>query len=561
MNFIRAKGIAGKETGGPLLLLLSSRDRIRDILTIGLVQCNYQVLQADSSFIATVKASQFLPELVIVDITANNTKDIILIRRLRNSIRTRKIAVLIIVPAACRQLLDHTLAQQQAPKSDDTDPPPQILEYPFNFAELLKRVKTILSTTLSTGGAAALPAETPDHDYIARRLFDLQVPIDAKLRDVEASIHRQWAFPFTVVKALDIIDSDESCCTELAKFIATDMGATSAILKVANTINYAKRGGKHISDIKEAVIRLGFRETRNLLACLALIDLSSRQFEEYGFSRDEFWLHSLATALIAERLCIESGYRRPELAFVAGLIHDLGKIPIDNNFNDVFARLLEETAHNVKPFYAAEMDLMGFSHATLGHFLTSMWNFPATISMAILCHHDPARILSAATPLDRIVFEAVFCANQFAKALNIGHSCDEILDDIPEEMFSDLRIGVQGLSDRFIAGIYRNLSSMCKTLNITSKNLFMNQQRPETAGCEIVVVLNKRLSFHPLILALRNAGFTVRVTNQFSADLHASAKIVISISEKGPPLDIVLYEDDSRQKTENAGVLKIFVLD
>jgi hypothetical protein len=128
-------------------------------------------------------------------------------------------------------------------------------------------------------------------------------------------------------------------------------------------------------------------------------------------------------------------------------------------------------------------------------------------------------------------------------------------------MLTELHIGAQGLSDRFVAGVYRSLASMCKTLNLAPRDLFMGRPRPEAAACEIVVVLNKKQSFHPLILALRTNGYNVRATNQFSAELHKDARVVIWVSEKGPPLDIMLYEEEQAQKQENSGILKIFVLD
>ena len=79
---------------------------------------------------------------------------------------------------------------------------------------------------------------------------------------------------------------------------------------------------------------------------------------------------------------------RPDLAFMAGLLHDFGKIPLDNDFENVFPRLLDKTMSDICAFYEAEETLMGFTHANLGHYLTSKWNFPSSVSMAILNHHD-----------------------------------------------------------------------------------------------------------------------------------------------------------------------------
>ena len=459
-----------KDRAKPAIVLFSVRERVRDILTVGLVQCDYRIIPADSSYLAAIKASQFLPDLIIIDITVNNTNDIHLITRLQKSLRTRSISVLVILPGTLRPLI-----QQIPVNPEDQGGFCNIIEYPFNFAELLAKIRTIL---FSAEHDTRLPGLTDATDEtVARQLLDPAIPAERKLGDIEnILVHKQWAFPFTVIRALNIIESDASCCGELAQCINVDPGASTAILKVANAVYYAKRQ-KRITDIKEAVVRLGFRETRNLLACMALINLSPELYKSYGFARYEFWLHSLACGLIAEKLCADAGYRRPEIAFTAGLIHDLGKIPIDNNFSPIFTQILEQTANNMTSFFEIENKMMGFSHGTLGHYLTKMWNFPDEVSLSILNHHNAKGISISGTPNNRMLQAAVYVANIFAKILSLGHSCDEIVCEIPAFMLKELQIP-HGPSDKFIATIHRNLHFLCKHLDIALKNLSLGRPNP-----------------------------------------------------------------------------------
>jgi len=541
---------------GPLIVLFSPRERIRDILAVGLTQCDYRVILAESPYLASIKTSQFLPDMVIADITANNTNDILLVSRLQRSIRTRKINTLIILPNNLLNLLD-----QLNDQNDTAGSFYHVIEYPFNFSDLLTRIKSVLFHT-----EQALDVEESDADGeegisikgVARMLVDTTVGVLKKLESIEQALNKQWAFPFAVIKALDIIESDASCCTELANCISVDPGASAAILKVANTVHYAKRG-RRVTEVKDAVVRLGFRETRNLLACLALIDLSPDLYKSYGFSRYDFWLHSLSVALIAEKLCDDSGFRRPELAFIAGLVHDLGKIPLDNKFSALFSRLLEKTTEEVSGFYAVEEQELGFSHTDLGQYLTTRWNFPETITGAILNHHNPDRILAIRTPADRVIQEAVFMANILTKAMNLGHSCDEIIHEIPAEMLRDFKL-VRGPSDRFFTTIFRNLGYLCKHLDLSLKNLVLAKKVAEHDGADILVVLNKSVSYHPIVSALTNNGYPVKVASQFVPELHGKAQIIITLPEKGYPIDIMLYEDDVPDRA-NRSILKIFLLD
>ena len=75
----KISGLIGADNTGPILLLFSPRERMREILTAGLVQCDYQILQAGSSYLAGIKASQMLPTLVIADLSCENPKDVLMI--------------------------------------------------------------------------------------------------------------------------------------------------------------------------------------------------------------------------------------------------------------------------------------------------------------------------------------------------------------------------------------------------------------------------------------------------------------------------------------------------
>jgi len=542
-----------------VILLFSMRERIANILSVALMQCNFRILQSATSYLAMIKANQFLPDLVIIDITPNNTNDVLLVNRLQKSLRTKNIPILVVIPKAIRHFLDEASKQAAQEREGSSIDTVSMLEYPFNFADLLKEVKAILarvtqvSVSLSKKDMDAHVAETT----VAPLLFNAGVSVEAKLKAIENVIHRQWAFPFTVIKALDIIGAEASCCSELAKCIETDPAASTALIKVANAVYYAKRGSR-VTEVREAIVRLGYRETNNLLACLALIDLSPESRKNYGFKREEFWLHSLATALIAEKLCAQCGHHKPQLAFIAGLIHDLGKIPLDNSFESVFPQLLEETTSGVCAFYKTEERLMGFSHPTLGHYLTSLWNFPSAVSMAILYHHDPDRILTTPTPSDRILQEAVYAANILGKVLYLGHSCDEICEEIPHPLLKELKIPT-GPSVNFFDSIFRDLWILCKYLNISPKTIAVGKVQPEAAESDIIVVYNQKNPFHPLVVALRNNGFSVKTTLQFSPELYKQARVVIFIPEKGFPMDIMFFEEGN-EKADAPSILKIFLL-
>ncbi|MCX7725662.1 MAG: HDOD domain-containing protein [Chitinispirillaceae bacterium] len=549
-------GLFGANNKGPIILIFSPNSKTLEILTLGLVQCNYRVLQANTIFLAGIKASQMLPSLVIADLSCDNPKDILLIGRLKKSVRTANIPILIIsqipVDPFVKKIIMET-AEYNIPEIKKNNI--EIIQYPFTFAELVEKVGTIIKAEECGGGKEIETKDT--NNIVGERLFDPETEPEKKLHSIETTLNKNWAFPFTVVKALDILESDSSCCTELAKCISSDPAASSAVLKISNTVAFARRYGR-VNEVREAIVRLGFRETRNILACLSLIDLSPEVYRNRGFGRLEFWLHSLAVALIAEKLCTHAKFPRPELAFVAGLIHDLGKIPLDNNFETVFPKLLDETINSFCAFYVAEEKLMGFTHATLGHYLTTKWNFHSVISMAILNHHDPEKIITTTPVFDKIVQEAVFVANQLAKATSLGHSCDEILEEIPAEIMKDLHMP-KGPDEQFFADVLNEIRQFCNYLNLQLHEHRIGCAVNSNDGCDVVLVYDDKAIYHPMIVALRNNGFCVNQVSVFTPVPLKKKIAIISIPKKGLPLDIMFCDDKKNGKEPE--VLKIFLVD
>ncbi|MFC1476775.1 HDOD domain-containing protein, partial [Fibrobacterota bacterium] len=443
-----------EEKPATLILLFSPREKVRSILTAGFLQSDYRIIEAHTSYIAGIKANQYLPDLIIADITQNNIKDFLFLSRLERSTRTRDITVLLSVTPEVKKALDKIREEVGAVVEENEEKRVHVIEYPYNFNDLVKKIISIFSEKSDD-----LPEETKgpteSNRILGERLFDPQIKILDKLHIIEGTIEKQWAFPFTVVRSLEIIGSEKSCCTELAKCIEADIAAASAILSMSNKVHYASRYGR-ITNVLDAVVRIGFNDTRNILAGLALIDVSPEVYLQYGFKRTEFWMHSLATAIIAEKLCRNTKVKRPELAFIAGLIHDLGKIPLDNNFTNIFTKLLEETTNTISSFYETEMKLMGFSHAGLGHFFTTNWGFPSPITMSILNHHDCDKIINTKIQEDRVIQESVYVANILSKAMNLGHSCDEVLNAIPEKILKELGIP-EGPKDPFLKKIFETL--------------------------------------------------------------------------------------------------------
>lgn len=546
----------------PLILVFSLRKRMREIIAVGLLQCNYRIIQATTSQEAHLKANQYAPELVIADISEKNVKDILLVNRLIQSVRTAKTIMLSIVPGNLKVQLESLIIAKDKESEYKLSKHMQLIEFPFDFTGLLSKINTILMINAENNKVSQSKENSSSEQLsVLQRgkiLFDHNVTKEKKFEQIVSLLRKQWAFPFTIIKALDIIGSRESCSRELARCIQTDVAASAAILKVANTVFFAKRHGR-VTEVLDAIVRVGFEETRNLLSCFALIDLSCKLKTKSGFTRNEFWLHSLTTGIMAQKLCENAGYKRPEHAFVAGLLHDIGKVPLDNNFHEVFPRLLDETTSQIVAFYETEYQLMNFTHSGFGHFLLTKWNFPASIPNAVINHHDPVRIMQTTPTADRILQESTFIANQLSKAINLGHSCDEVLQEIPQQFLNDFKIP-EGPPDYFYSYIYKKVNFFSQFLNLQIKEFPEKTESLGKPSDRIVFIHGHHAQFHPLIKALKTNGYHIEAVKALTPELQDITRVIISMPEPGRPLDIVFHEDNRIDDNESS-VLKINIID
>lgn len=434
-----------------------------------------------------------------------------------------------------------------------------IIEYPYKFNDIIVKISDILKRVVTTefenndvGGANHL---------VGNRLLSPELNITQKLNLILKQIDEQWAFPYTVIQSLQIIGDEKSCCRELAKCIGSDVAATTSILNVANKVDFAGRYGR-VANVQDAVVRMGFDKTKNVLALLTLIDISSMIHLKHGFSRSEFWMHSLATAIISDMLCKNLKYEYSSLGFVAGLIHDLGKIPMDNHFTPLFASFLEDTTTRIISYTDVEQENMGLNHADIGYKFTHEWDFPRVISNAILNHHSAEKIVEIKSMEERKLAEIVFVSNIFAKALSFGHSCDEVLTEIPNRILEDLKIK-KGLSENSVDKIFFALKQYYEYLKVTAGDVMLRAPLINTKELKIAFVLGKNTTFHPIMMSLKFNGYHVSVIKESDGIDESVADVFIHIPDSDHPLDIILDDDSDSSVLDNieGSILKIFLLD
>jgi putative nucleotidyltransferase with HDIG domain len=183
---------------------------------------------------------------------------------------------------------------------------------------------------------------------------------------------------------------------------------TFRVLRLANSAYY-RRGDVEITSIGEALVRLG----NNALINMVIAESCSRYFnaagEGYDLKRGELWRHSIACALVSQRLADKTGFKDREMLFTACIMHDMGKTLQDDFVN----RKKQDIIHRLKDsgvtFTQAEMEVLGYSHAEIGARVLEKWEFPEDIVSAVRYHHEPSRTVKNKKLVYHVYLSDIIC--------------------------------------------------------------------------------------------------------------------------------------------------------
>jgi len=168
--------------------------------------------------------------------------------------------------------------------------------------------------------------------------------------------------------------------------IERDQSIAAAILKLANSAYYGY--ARQISDIKQAVIVIGFNTAVSVAISISVLKALTERFESAEFNLSEFWKHTIFTGEAARMIARETDFPLVSQAYIIGLLHDLGKIvQFYLNAQD-FEDALFESRTLKKPLNDCESKIFGFDHQDAGAWLGDKWKLPQAIVAGMKHHHD-----------------------------------------------------------------------------------------------------------------------------------------------------------------------------
>lgn len=240
--------------------------------------------------------------------------------------------------------------------------------------------------------------------------------MDDRLKQVESYIGRMPSLSTTVAKVLDICNRPDTSPNDLNRVIALDPVLTGRVLHLINSAYYSLPD--EVTSLTRAIIVLGINTVKNLALSTAILEALGAGGGDKALSMDDFWTHSIGVGVIAKSLAAAQGVPaiRREEYFVAGLLHDLGKIPLNVVFPEDYRRvvtLLEEGA--AESSSAAEERILGLDHGRIGVLIADKWRQAESMREVMRCHHDPPAAKDEWRPMVTIVRLADDCHHLFRK--------------------------------------------------------------------------------------------------------------------------------------------------
>ncbi|MFZ5806556.1 MAG: HDOD domain-containing protein [Verrucomicrobiota bacterium] len=226
-------------------------------------------------------------------------------------------------------------------------------------------------------------------------------------------------FPASLYRLRDVVGNPNATLNEIGELIEMDASLTAQFIRLSNSSFYRREGD--IASIHDALIRIGLNEVKNTVFAACLVS----EFQKLKFPIDwaTFWTHNLLVAKLTEKICdiyrpVESG------EYLAGLLHDVGKLVFIGHFPELYENVMMETFKNSTSTVDEENKILRINHAQVGGVLCRMWKLNEKIQNAIAYHHAPEECAD-----DRFLAQCIYVADHLATMCHLNiHQNKETLE-------------------------------------------------------------------------------------------------------------------------------------
>lgn len=263
------------------------------------------------------------------------------------------------------------------------------------------------------------------------------------------------SLPQFVLETLKQLDNPKSSATTVAERLSKDEGLVVRVLRLANSAYYGL--SNRVTGVADAISFLGFKTVKSIVLAASVYRYMDTAFTGYSLDRGALWKHSQAVGATSRFLCEKLRAADPEEAYIGGMMHDLGKIVLNDYVRFGYSIILRLVEEDQMPFCDAERQVLGFDHAQVGGLVMEQWNLPEAYSYVTSYHHTPWDLPEEQKNFQPIV-DIVHVANVMCLMLGVGIGADGMQYNISPDALD--RLGITDQTEEIFGEFVDIISSM-----------------------------------------------------------------------------------------------------
>lgn len=480
------------------VMLIVSNERERQILKLAFEQRHIKVIVSEPTYGNFLKILQYAPDVVLMEMPNICNDEVRFASLIRKYKKTKSIPILGYGNPRPEGVL----------KGFEQKGIVQYFLRPLKFSTIMEHIEVIAKRKNKS-----LEKKIADSDRVAdtELILSTETLPEKKIELMLRHISNLLAFPFTIAKVLQLTQDSRSGAGDLSRAIEADPVIAANILKVSNTVFFASANRK-INSIKDAIVRIGFRETKRIVTGMAVMQLFDSEDNNMGFNRKEFWYHSLACGVICEKLAKRMEGISVEEAFLAGLLHDFGIILLDEFFPDLFEKVLERTSDTGGRFIDEQTAMLGINHNDVTVELFAKWKLPDALIDGVVNQYVTDTFEgNVDTPGKRLAI-CVAMGDILAKALQLGRECDQFVRPVHNWMFQMVKMPT-GFSESFLESVHQDVEMFTKFLRLEGNDGQKKGDEGAEVKKKICLANHANHLFVPPVVYLKKEGFEIEVLN------------------------------------------------
>lgn len=261
--------------------------------------------------------------------------------------------------------------------------------------------------------------ESAIHPIYNRQVNEESEIIRPDIKRLRDSIEKIHSIPQVVFKILRMVREGKYSFQDLACEVKQDQVISAKLLKLCNSAFFGRR---IIADsIDRVLVMLGEKQLIQTLMSAAFEDFFTGNTGGYSQCKGGLFNHAIGTAMLCENLAKKSQCMAPDIAYTAGLLHDIGKVVLDQHMGSAYPFFYRRTQLENEELFMAEREIFGITHDEVGAMLAEQWALPLNLIDAIRNHHNPEN-----AEKDRVLSSVVYLADLIMSRFLVGQELERL---------------------------------------------------------------------------------------------------------------------------------------